>query len=262
MEQTTRASNSQKTTFIFIAMYMIERQVVAMLIFASLGHAWSLHHLIVSRQSSCSALVLNSRSTPDDWANESSSIDSESLYMEQFRRRRGRVELKTIQNQWQRPPNPFLKPTEFVSGVLAELRHPSRHHSGVLTLLESSTDRWRRSLLYSVGAPEDAANEQVAPTLEAALGRPNNQFAILLGFEDRDYVMDFPTDPMDYGDGTCWLECRLRGAADDELLVATGWSLAQRPKDGAWRVGALDWQDFREAYRPGIGREEWERICG
>jgi hypothetical protein len=21
----------------------------------------------------------------------------------------------------------------------------------------------------------------------------------------------------------------------------------------------LDWQDFREAFRPGIGREEWER---
>jgi hypothetical protein len=30
----------------------------------------------------------------------------------------------------------------------------------------------------------------------------------------------------------------------------------------AWLVDGIDWQDFRERYRPGIGREEWERICG
>ena len=215
-----------------------------------------------------------------------SSLDSNSLFMEQFRRRRGRVELKQLQNQWSRPPNTFLSPTEFVSGVLAELKHPRGQYSGVLTLLESSTVNWQQTLSKSVGAPiitpssptsnngddnnnditmttDLMNNQQLAPTLEAALSRPGNQFAILLGVENRDYVIDFPTDPLeDYDEGTCWLECRLRGGYDDELLVVLGWSLKQRASDKAWLIDTLDWQDFRELYRPGIGREEWERICG
>jgi hypothetical protein len=185
----------------------------------------------------------------------------EALSLEQFKRRRDRIELKAIQNQWKRPPNPFLGPADLITCLLTDLQHNSR--VGVEALLESSTKNWRRTLCRSVGAPESSATtEQVAPSLQVALGRLNNQFAILVGTEDADYVINFPTDPLDYGDGTCWVECRLRRAADDELLVVTGWSLKQRSSDGAWMVDGLDWQDFREAYRPGIGREEWERICG
>jgi hypothetical protein len=231
-----------------------------------------------------------------------SRLSMEGLTLERFKRRRESLKRKVLQDQWQRPPNPLLSPTDLVRCLLETLRQLSSLSStatatstplssstssfvGVTTLLESSTPKWRQTLLSSIGAPLTARNEQVAPTLEAALGRRNNQFAILLGTENPNYQMDFPTDPVDYGDGTCWVECRLRDEEasttaatatttttttnsnnqknkNDELLVVTGWSLEQRPSDGAWMVAALDWQDFRPPYRPGIGREEWERICG
>lgn len=194
-----------------------------------------------------------------DMGNESM-MSMEALKLEQFKRRKGVVERKALQNQWRRPPNPFLGPVELVSCLLEELRHPTSQFSGVTALLETSTESWRDMLRRSVGAPQDATNIQLAPSLEAALGRPNNQFAILMGIEDCNYQPTFPTDPLDYGD-TCWVECRLRGALDDELLVAMGFSLEKRT-DGVWIVSAIDWQDFRDPYRPGIGREEWERICG
>jgi hypothetical protein len=56
------------------------------------------------------------------------------------------------------------------------------------------------------------------------------------------------------------VECRLRNKQTDFLLIVIGWSLQQ--SGDKWLVDGMDWQDFREKYRPGIGREEWERICG
>lgn len=188
-------------------------------------------------------------------------LSMEALKLEQFKRRKETLERKTLQSQWRRPPNPFLGPLDVVTCILEELRDSSSRYSGVTTLLETSTDAWRDILRQSVAAPKEATNTEIAPSLETALGRPNNQFAILLGVEDKNFQITFPTDPLDYGD-TCWVECRLRSAINDELLVAMGWSLEKRQSDGAWLVSTLDWQDFREAYRPGIGREEWERICG
>lgn len=194
--------------------------------------------------------------------NQQGELSMEALSLEKFKRRRESVERKILKNQLQRPPNPFLSPTQLVESLLNELRHNKRSSVGVLALLESSTPHWQQILVRSVGAPETAPFDQVALTLQDALGRLNNQFAILVGKEDVNYKMDFPTDPLDYHDGKCWVECRLRSNTSGELLVAMGWSLEQRETDGAWLVAALDWQDFREPYRPGIGREEWERICG
>ena len=188
-------------------------------------------------------------------------ISMEALQLEQFKRRKESLERRILYKQWQRPPNPFLEPQDVVFCLLQELRQPSSRYSGATALLETSTDTWRNVLRRSVGGPNEATQEQIAPSLEAALARPNNQFAILLGVEDQNYHITFPSDPLDYGD-TCWVECRLRSAGNDELLVAMGWTFEKRAMDGAWLVSKLDWQDFRDAYRPGIGREEWERICG
>eukprot|EP00521_Asterionellopsis_glacialis_P011424 CAMPEP_0195301926 /NCGR_PEP_ID=MMETSP0707-20130614/30217_1 /TAXON_ID=33640 /ORGANISM="Asterionellopsis glacialis, Strain CCMP134" /LENGTH=157 /DNA_ID=CAMNT_0040365037 /DNA_START=25 /DNA_END=498 /DNA_ORIENTATION=- len=113
-----------------------------------------------------------------------------------------------------------------------------------------------------------------AIALGNALERPNNQFGILVGASEDggidarakpSYTLMFPTDPIiDEEDETCWLECRLYSSEEDdyndELLVVMGWSLCWI--DNSWHVDNLDWQDFRDKYRPGIGREEWERICG
>eukprot|EP00555_Chaetoceros_dichaeta_P012918 CAMPEP_0198263086 /NCGR_PEP_ID=MMETSP1447-20131203/11501_1 /TAXON_ID=420782 /ORGANISM="Chaetoceros dichaeta, Strain CCMP1751" /LENGTH=270 /DNA_ID=CAMNT_0043951563 /DNA_START=261 /DNA_END=1070 /DNA_ORIENTATION=+ len=89
-------------------------------------------------------------------------------------------------------------------------------------------------------------------------------------------------DILDYEDGTCWVVCELRDVVSEELLVVLGWELVRscsnsiynnssvgemecreveekdhETDDGAWLVESLTWQDFRDAYRPGIGREEW-----
>jgi len=106
------------------------------------------------------------------------------------------------------------------------------------------------------------------------------------------YALIFPGDIIDYNDGKCWLEAQLRHPKTGKLLAITGWSLIrsdgddvnghpQKPTEqdreddhdhdhedgshdrhGAWLLDWLDWQDFRDEFRPGFGREEWMRICG
>ena len=193
---------------------------------------------------------------------EDSSVDL--LFLERFRRRKSEIESLVKDEFQRRPPNVALSPEETVSEILHGLRrphHPQRYF-GLVGLLRASTMKWRGFLCASVAAAAHEDSETVAAALEAAMSRPNNQFRILLGLEDDCYLTDFPTDPVDYGDGSCWLECRLHSKDTHELLVALGWSLQRDAVTRAWVVDALDWQDFREKYRPGIGREEWERICG
>lgn len=192
------------------------------------------------------------------------------------------------------PPNANLDAYDFVS----ELLHGLWDHSnplpdaGMRRLLRSSTPSWREQLYQSVGAPFPTANvDVVASALHEAMARPDNQFALLLEetsthhqqhqttrtrsrsihHHDREqdaeeevaYRISFPHEALDYGDGTCWLECHLRSANDDDkLLVSTGWELRRRASDNAWLVHRIDWQDFRDAFRPGIGRQEWTRVCG
>jgi hypothetical protein len=187
------------------------------------------------------------------------------LFQERFRRRKSERQ-KLIQAESDRcPPNANLSVQETVEEVLESLRRPHypQRYFGILILLRTSMPSWRSFLCRSVGAPLDEDNRVVAEALEAAMSRPHNQFRILLGQENDGYQIDFATDPVDYGDGQCWLECRLRCHETDDLLVALGWSLVRSDDaEQAWRIDGLDWQDFRDAYRPGIGREEWERICG
>lgn len=127
-------------------------------------------------------------------------------------------------------------------------------------LLRASSKDWRNKIFAAVGAPETAGEEDVAAALGDAIGRPNNQYNILVA-EAEDYVPVFPSEAVDYSDGTCWIECELRGKVDDQLLAKTGWQL-EKNEDGAWVVARIDWQDFRDEYRPGVGREEWISVVG
>jgi hypothetical protein len=131
----------------------------------------------------------------------------------------------------------------------------------------------------------------IVQSLHRALSRPHQQFAILFLPADNDnenndndihnYWVEFPTDVLEWEDNQeCWIECRLRSTNNDQLLAVLGWTLQKKDyhhhnhddddddDDGGssssscWYLQALDWQDFRDEYRPGIGREEWERICG
>jgi AcrR family transcriptional regulator len=194
-----------------------------------------------------------------------SSRDSVDADMPQLYERLQNLKINMLEEELDRPPNAKLGPTQFVEKILDGLLDPYDPvpDAGFRRLLRASTAEWNARIRAMIGAPADAPEDVVASALGTAIARPNQQFGILVGAEDEDeYYVSFPSDLVDNMDGTCWLEARLRGKKDDELLVITGWELQQRPSDGAWIVANIDWQDFRDAYRPGLGREEWERICG
>lgn len=181
-----------------------------------------------------------------------------------------------------RPPQAHLSATDFVQQLLACIwqHEDPTPEAGFRVLLRTATVEWKTALYQAVGAPLTAAEDVVASALGQAMGRPDNQYAILVGVSDtasndndtddenddddqavQEYVPTFPAEPLDYYDGTAWVECRLRDKRDNSLLVSTGWQLRRRDTDGAWMVAGIDWQDFRDKFRPGIGREEWMRIC-
>ena len=212
------------------------------------------------------------------------SIDFEdALFLERFRRRRDEAAASIESERNSRPPSNsshFDDPQNVVISLLSGLLHAHDPvpYFGYEILYSASTEDWREVLRKSVGASNETKEELIYRALGSSMERENNQFGILVGLGTDDgtiqstgmhltsqaedyYTIEFPYDTLDYYDGTAWLECRLRNKETDTLLVVLGWSMQKR-EDGAWLVDGIDWQDFREKYRPGIGREEWERICG
>lgn len=270
------------TLTMFAALLMLRKLVCRAGAFTSSNTvAWTFRH----RYERPSLTFFSSSSIPSDDGMNSHGMDmdEESFYLERFQRRKQAWKELIERESQRRPPNPQLKPMQVITELLQGLRDPDqpRRHFGVHVLLRSSTTKWAHTMCQSIGAAAatdtaastdpDNEDEEYTRTVEAALhrslSRPGQQFAILMGVENADYVIDFPTDVLAFDDDECWLECRLRGGGvdgggteNDELLVVLGWTLHRI--DGAWRVHQLDWEDFRDAYRPGIGREEWERICG
>lgn len=201
-----------------------------------------------------------------------------------------------------RPPNPSYSASEFIIQLLDALKDPDDPlpHSGYRVLLRSSTEQWRSKMAASIGIPiSPSSSSSSGPTeskqkpiqnsstlsktrpstkvpsedifasaLGSSLARPQNQFGILVSTDDSEPYTLHIGEILDYYDGTCWVDCNLRSLPDEagrnggKLLVKLGWSLIRREADGAWMLDQLDWQDFREEFRPGIGREEWVRICG
>ena len=181
-----------------------------------------------------------------------------------LRQRIDNLRLKIMEEDLLRPPNAKLSPQEFIKALLEGIFHNEdpRPDSGFMLLLRCSTQKWTTKVLRSIGAPENANLDMAASALGAAIGRPGNQYAILVGDnsdeeqDDPTFYISFPSEALDFLDGTAWINVEFRAKKDYSLLVLTGWQLSQRP-DGAWLVDHIDWQDYREKFRPGIGREEW-----
>jgi len=244
-----------------------------------------------------------------------------------------KLHVQMLETELARPPHhsPNLSPHNFIVEIMQALYTP--HHpwndSGFRVLLRSSTNEWRRSICHSIGvdiegfhdsSDDDAGKnndwdeDKIAQGLGKALSSSKNQFGILVGpshsetviftnnlndvsaieaLQNRNYKLTFPSDVVDFNDGTCWLECRLLDPTNGNLMVIMGWQLKRQlsdhpninqdsrlsvhvehgksksqysetaiEHDGSWFIDGLDWQDFRDRYRPGLGREEWMRICG
>lgn len=185
-----------------------------------------------------------------------------------LRHRLNQMRAELLSRQIQLPPNPDLSPEEFITILLEQLHNPCMPQSGVRALIRSSSKEWRSKLRKSIGVPRniDIDEETFVNALASAISRPHNQYEILVqdsddGSGDATYALYFPGDVVDYHDGRCWIETQLRHPVNGKLFVIIGWSLV-RDESGAWLVEGLDWQDFRDEFRPGIGREEWMRICG
>jgi hypothetical protein len=213
--------------------------------------------------------------------NNSENHESSITFDKQLLSRRIRsIQRHVLEEEISRPPNPSLSPSEFIQRLLRALQFPDEPlpESGYRTLWRSSSPRWQILIQRSIGAPNHATEETIISALGSALSRPQNQYGILVQGsnhnhndhntnkniveEEDDYDLVFPGEVLDFQDGTCWLETRLRGKKDHRLLVIIGWQLTRKSDDNAWVVDRIDWQDFRDKFRPGIGREEWMRICG
>lgn len=227
--------------------------------------------------------------------NEGSIPSLVDVYTPLLTKRLTKLRAQLLEEQMKKPPNPNLDPVEVITLILQELNESSNGigdsnddnydnassksstsfvlpDSGFRTLIRSSTNGWKRALRKSIGAPNGATEEQLVSALSSAMSRPNNQYQILVcsvndnddndNDETKNYRLYFPGDVFEYDEGKAWVETQLRHAKSGKLLAILAWSLIQRESDGSWLVDWLDWQDFRDAFRPGIGREEWSRICG
>lgn len=200
-------------------------------------------------------------------ANNNTLVDKNSSQLQQ---RLYLMRAEIYSQQTYLPPNPNLNPIEFVTAILEQLRQPTMPQSGYRTLIRSCSDEWKGQLRKSIGVPNDVdiSEDTFVNALGEAIARPRNQYEILVQEgEDRRaapvYVLYFPGEVIDYqdSDGICWVETQLRSPNEGTLFAILGWNLVMNEK-GAWLVDKLDWQDFRDEFRPGIGREEWMRICG
>ncbi len=240
-----------------------------------------------TRRTKLLQVVVHDNITDED---DSDSVDE--LFMERFRRRRAVTLSKSkitqsIQFERKLPNDPIKLAVISILDSLSRPHFPIPY-SGYKVLYEGSTPHWQAVLRKSVGASGDTDETFFLTALSASMERPYNQFGILVGVVedynkqkhkyfiddnaeidnnngDCTYKLEFPRDTLDYYDGTAWVECRLRDVHSDALLVVLGWSMKQQEGGNdspVWLVDGIDWQDFREKYRPGIGREEWERICG
>ena len=84
-------------------------------------------------------------------------------------------------------------------------------------------------------------------------GLGNGQYALLR----EEYTADLDDDVLVLDD-EAFLRVRLEDESDAHVTL--GWEL--RLQRGCWLTSRWHWHDFRPEFHPGIGEEEWTRICG
>lgn len=132
--------------------------------------------------------------------------------------------------------------------------------------VDAGADLWVRFACASMRLP--GVSPWSARALARAVRDPSSQYALLT---DVRLTVDFPTEPVeelgvDDRPKSCWHEVELVlrvDSMDAEGFTAAklGWACEWDAACG-WRTQSITWHDFRPAFRPGIGQEEWPRACG
>lgn len=81
----------------------------------------------------------------------------------------------------------------------------------------------------------------------------SGQYAILR----EEYTADLDDDVLVLDD-EAFLRVRLEDSSDAHVTL--GWEL--KLERGCWLTSRWHWHDFRPDFHPGIGEEEWTRVCG
>jgi hypothetical protein len=167
------------------------------------------------------------------------------------------MRLACLEREWQRPPNAALTPEQFCTSLLEALQTPDDPwpEAGFRTLLRCSTSHWKEALYQSVGAPfPQTSEEHVASALASAMSSSSNQFQLLV---QPNVLFDFPKEPLDFYDGTCWMECRLfiTSGRKATAVALLGFSLLL--EEHAWMLEDMTWQDLRDQPRSGWQEQTW-----
>lgn len=106
-----------------------------------------------------------------------------------------------------------------------------------------------------------------ARALAASLLDARSQYSLLL---DPRLEPTFPSEMNVWqgedGEERSWQEVDLEisagGGTGSYTAAKLGWECRRDDQAACWLTMSIRWHDFRPAFRPGIGEEEWPRICG
>jgi hypothetical protein len=128
-------------------------------------------------------------------------------------------------------------------------------------LLRLASDRFKLQLRWLVGS------SQKAGVLSSVFRNPDSQFHLLMCSYDH----HFPLDTYHIDDNRVFVDVQFdapeggggdgKGRKWQGMLAKLGFEMVRR-EDGVWLFDSIIWHDFRDGFRPGIGQEEWPRICG
>mmetsp|Transcript_83416 Transcript_83416/g.135222 ORF Transcript_83416/g.135222 Transcript_83416/m.135222 type:complete len:248 (+) Transcript_83416:169-912(+) len=198
----------------------------------------------------CRALLL--RSNLDGFENND---------MEMLRKR-----MAHAKEQATKLPGPNLTPEQVISETLKMLQQTENDDTpycdaGVNVVLRLASNRFKLQLRWLVGSCEQPR------ALSSVFRNADSQFHLLLC----NYDHHFPLDTYYIDEARCFVDVQFdapeNGGGDKKgrkwngMLAKLGFEMI-RNDDGHWVYDSIIWHDFRDGFRPGIGQEEWPRICG
>ena len=206
------------------------------------------------------------RHSSHDSALQQRSRDTVDGDLPQLQERLQQMRVGVLESELNSPPNPNLPPNQFVGQILEGLLELVRSPTGFR--LSSTAAGFYSRVAHAHSSLGRCARQ--CSRRNGGVGAGNSDCQTKQSVWDscgsrrcRGYIMSRSRR-------MCWTLKMARAGWNvgcvARLTINCWWpwdgSCDSDPSDGSWLVDGIDWQDFRDRYRPGIGREEWMRICG